>query len=361
MQGGHAAPRGLQRHQRGVAQHVAQQHGGADQRQAQREGAVAAPGPQRHGAGGEVAGPRHLHARARRIDDDQQAVDVQAAALAQHVEPRQQQPAADLGGEHAQRVAGVELQRGDERQRQHRQAQHRQGGDGKARRGVQHAVAHLHGTAAFVRQKRQQAARPGDDGQQAAEQRCDLAVQRRGGQGANQCRCQPRQARRAAQLPAHRHQQRGQGGERQPAERVVRAIGHARRHPAPGGPQRGGLQRDPREGRRAVEAHGSGQQAGGAGEEGDGHDLRFFWPVALIWQALEAIDTGAKWSGDWLPRPFGESACPGLDPGAGVRGGGVAMDARSAPTPALPQRGRGRDTLTPTLSRRREREKALRP
>ena len=114
--------RAFEGHQHAVAHDVAGQHQQARPPAAAPGSGDRRAGPERDRAGREVAEPGHLHAGAGRIDDHQPAVDQQAAALARHREARRQQPAAGLGRDHAQRVAGIELQRRQQRQRQHRQA-----------------------------------------------------------------------------------------------------------------------------------------------------------------------------------------------------------------------------------------------
>ena len=215
---GGAAAR-LEADEQGIADDVAGEDDRADEGQPPGEDPVRQAAPAGDGAGAEPGHPDHLHARARRVDDHQAAVDEHRAAFARGVEAGEaEQPPARLGGDDAQRIAGIELQRRDHRQGQRRQAgerQHRRAGGRERRQGRGEGQRREHG--------RQQggATRPST----VASEVSSTATASHPGAGS----ARRRGARRA--MATREHRQRGQ------AERIVRAVAEARRRPAPVRPE----------------------------------------------------------------------------------------------------------------------------
>ena len=163
-----------------------------------------------------------------------------------------QQPAAGLGGDQAQRIARVELQRGQQRQRQHRQGQHR--------RAWRPTAAGKRASPAASAQQRGER-RPASGGSTPCVAVASTA--------ASEARGQPAQPRRGAQLAPAVPGQCGERGQGEQAERIVRAVQHALPHPQPGRPEGGGQQREPEPGRAPCRcgcpsARSRGCGAGGA-------------------------------------------------------------------------------------------------
>ena len=230
----------LEGHQNAVAQHIAGQHQQADDGQALQEGALTQAGEGRHGAGREVGQPGQLHARARRIDDDQFSSDGHRHAAAFGCDAhRLQQPGADLGREHAQRVAEIELQRGHQRQRQQCQARQRP---------ARHALGQ---PGAEMRTQ-------GQRGQHRCRQRRRQQPPGRGGQRQRRRQHQPAQPRLHTQCRCRAHQPHHECGQGSDPERVVRTVGPSPHGPQAMRPQRGGVEREPTRGGDVHRAAGQG-------------------------------------------------------------------------------------------------------
>ena len=95
----------------------------------QSQAARSSPAAQRYQAAEQAhriaAGPQHLEAAARRIDDDLAIARDEVHPLALDAEPSEpEQALRKLGRDHTQRVARIKLERRDERDTEPAQAEH---------------------------------------------------------------------------------------------------------------------------------------------------------------------------------------------------------------------------------------------
>ena len=186
--------------------------------------------------GGEVRQPRHLHARARRIDDHELPVHHHRRAAARGVVARQlQAPALSCAVSTRSGKPSVELQRRDPRQRQHhqpgeRQTRLRRGPPGEQRAGQ--------------RQRREQ----------RSQQRRHAGAPARRWRPARIAidSAEPAQARRRAQAVAVPHHQRGHAASAsRPSGSSEPSTARCTRY-APCGHSASGVQREPVERRRGA-------------------------------------------------------------------------------------------------------------